>query len=946
MQLIVARSLLALLFLFVSLQLPARQQPGKDTILQRYGILTDSGTTQPGRNKSVLYLVEFRAYPGKSALQPYGLVKALTRYHYILQQPVTDTALLRQVVYTYAANSNWKSTTALLRQLEPLLDTDSITVQASLDTSLALPAWCRIYRQVTRSIAIMRVRKSDWTAFIAQPALRFADALRRPKTETVISNNDLTLNRVTAVHRQYPQLQGRNMVVSLKENLFDTTDADIQGRYAASGVAATSVDAHATIMATLIAGAANSAPEGQGVAMQAFLSSSDFNSTSTDNRLLPDDPVVYQALGIRLQNHSYGTGIENYYGTESIAYDEQTAAMDTLLHVFSSGNDGDLVSGSGIYSGIPGLANLSGTYKQAKNVLVAGATDGSNNVPASSSKGPAYDGRVKPELVAYGIDGTSNAAALTSGIATLVQDAYIQRYGRAPSTALLRTLLINSADDAGTPHVDYSSGFGAVNALRAVQTVQEERFLSGTATPDSSRSFSLSVPAGTQQLKVSIGWNDPPAAANAPKALVNDLDLWVTDAAGNRYDPWVLSAYPDADSLRAPARRGRDTLNNTEQVTVDHPSGEIRIHVSGSNMAGGTQAYYIVYEYIPARYFSWDHPGPQSLLAAGSKVPLRWATSLDGNGDISYSLDSGATWQTITQGQPLASGSYSWTVPGVFDKAWLRMETADTAYISPSFFISPAPEPGVGFDCTDSLLLYWAALPGADSYTVYALGNQYLEVYTRTRDTFVVIPKQHPGAAWFAVSAAHADGWTGIKSYSLDYRNQGLSCYVAGLLADPVNDTQVRLTLTLGSLYNLQTIWWEKLTATGFTAFQSSPVDGNTSYTIEDNAPHAGTNYYRVRLETTNGRMLYSDSVSVAMTGPGNTFLLYPNPAGNTLQLLSRAPQMRQVQISDISGRLVRTYVVSNMQESIDITQLTPGVYVVAVYEEGKRVFVEKFVKL
>ncbi|GAA0545338.1 S8 family peptidase [Chitinophaga japonensis] len=946
MQLIVARSLLALLFLFVSLQLPARQQPGKDTILQRYGILTDSGTTQPARHKSVFYLVKFRAYPGKNALQPYGLVKALTRHHYILQQAVTDTALLRKVAYTYAANSNWKSTPVLLRQLEQLRDADSITVQASLDTGLALPAWCRIYRQVSRSIAIMRVKKSDWADFIAQPALRFADALRRPGTETAISNNDLTLNRITAVHRQYPQLQGRNMVVSLKENLFDTTDADIQGRYMASGIAATSVDAHATIMATLVAGAANSAPEGQGAAMQAFLSSSDFNSTSTDNKLLPDDAAAYQALGIRLQNHSYGTGIENYYGTESIAYDEQTATMDTLLHVFSSGNDGDQAPGNGIYSGMPGFANLSGTYKQAKNVLVAGATDGSNHVPATSSKGPAYDGRVKPELVAYGLDGTSNAAALTSGIATLVQDAYIQQYGRAPSTALLRTLLINSADDTGTPQVDYSSGFGAVNALRAVQTVQEERFRSGAVTTGSSQLFSLTVPAGVQQLKVSIGWNDPPAAADAPKALVNDLDLWVTDAAGNRYDPWILSAYPDADSLLAPAHRGRDTLNNTEQVTVDHPSGEIRIHVSGSNVPRGPQAYYIVYEYIPARYFNWDHPGPGSLLAAGSTVPLRWATSLDGNGNISYSLDSGVTWQSIVQDQPLADGSYNWAVPAVFSRAWLRMQTTDTAYISPSFFIAPTPEPRVGFDCTDSLLLYWTGLPGAGSYEVYALGEQYLERYTLTRDTFVVIHKQDLNATWLAVGAVHADGWTGQKSYSLDYRNQGLSCYVASLLADPVDDAQVRLTLSLGSLYNLQTIWWEKLAPTGFTVLQSSPVDGNLSYTIPDNAPHAGTNYYRVRLETADGRMLYSDTVSVAMIGAGNTFLLYPNPAGNTLQLLSSAPQIRQVQISDISGRLLKTYVVSNMQESIDVAPLTPGVYIVAVYEEGKRVFVRKIVKL
>jgi len=65
----VAKSLWTLLFLFVYLQLNARQQPGKDTVLQRYGIVTDSGTVISNRNKTGFYLVKFRVYPGQSVLQ-------------------------------------------------------------------------------------------------------------------------------------------------------------------------------------------------------------------------------------------------------------------------------------------------------------------------------------------------------------------------------------------------------------------------------------------------------------------------------------------------------------------------------------------------------------------------------------------------------------------------------------------------------------------------------------------------------------------------------------------------------------------------------------------------------------------------------------------------------------------------------------------------------------
>ncbi|WP_188316170.1 S8 family peptidase [Chitinophaga agrisoli] len=937
---IVARSLLVLLLLFLHLQLSARQQPGTDTLLKRYANLINTKAVKDSGDNAVFYLVRFRVYPGTGALNRYGIVKVLNRLYFILQQPVTDTTLLHNVVYTYPANNNWKSSDQLLRQLEKLKDHDSLRLQLTLDTSLALPEWCHIQRIQAKRFAIARVRKQDWPQFIAQAAVRSADAIRQPKTEIIISGNDMTLNRVSTVQQLYPNLQGANMTVSLKENLFDTADTDLTGRYADAGLASDIIDSHATIMGTLIAGAGNSGPEGKGAAPQARLSSSDFAN------LLPDDATVYGRLGIRLQNHSYGTGIENYYGAEAMAYDQQIVAMDTMMHVFSSGNDGDQAAPDGIYSGIPGWANLSGTYKQAKNVLVAGGTDGGNLLPVGSAKGPAYDGRVKPELAAYGLDGTSNASALTSGISTLVQDAYRQQFGQTPPAVLVKTILINSADDIGNAHVDYSSGYGAVNALLAINAVREQRFRSGSAANGSGQDIALTVPAGTGQVKITLGWPDPPAAENAPKALVNDLDLWVTNAAGNRYEPWILSSFPDADSLQAPARRGRDTLNNTEQVTIDNPSGVIRVHISGASVPQGPQPFYISYQYTPRSYFRWDNPAPGSKLAAGSTIPLRWATSRTGTGTLYYSLDS-VRWNTIILGQSLAEGTYSWQVPDVFSKVWLRMLLNDTAYVSQAFYVSPAPELHVGFDCTDSAMLYWPAIPNASGYEVYALTGTHLSVYTRTNNTSVIIPKATVGGTWFTISAIHRDGWTGVQANGLDYRNQGLSCYVSALLADPQDNQRVVLALSLGSLYNLRTIWWERLSAGSFTPLQSTPVSsGVTDYTITDDSPQQGINLYRVRLETTDGRMILSDTASAVILTDENAFFLYPNPVPNTLQLLSRSSTERLCRIVDISGREVRRLIVTNTQESIDVAGLAPGVYVLALYEGGKEVFVRKWVKL
>ena len=130
-----------------------------------------------------------------------------------------------------------------------------------------------------------------------------------------------------------------------------------------------------------------------------------------------------------MQNHSYGTGLENYYGLEAQAYDAQARQYPTLLHVFSSGNSGNQASPTGTYQGLPNVANLTGQFKMSKNTLSVGATDGLGEVAPRSSRGPAHDGRGKPELVAFGADGSSDAAALVSGISLLVQHAYRTQNG-------------------------------------------------------------------------------------------------------------------------------------------------------------------------------------------------------------------------------------------------------------------------------------------------------------------------------------------------------------------------------------------------------------------------------------------------------------------------------------------------------------------------------------
>src|SRR5689334_1492938 len=98
----------------------------------------------------------------------------------------------------------------------------------------------------------------------------------------------------------------------------------------------------------------------------------------------------------------------------------------SLLHIFSAGNSVDVADSFGQYKNLTGFANITESFKHAKNILVVGSVDSFYSIPVLSSKGPAYEGRIKPDLVAYGNEGSSGAAAITSGTALAVQSAYAQ----------------------------------------------------------------------------------------------------------------------------------------------------------------------------------------------------------------------------------------------------------------------------------------------------------------------------------------------------------------------------------------------------------------------------------------------------------------------------------------------------------------------------------------
>jgi hypothetical protein len=819
-------------------------------------------------------------------------------------------------------------------------------VRVSVTNQAAFRQWAQQYLPgavVTQpstsatTLAVAGLSPAALRELAACPVVQFVDvADRRAHEERELSYSDLAANRISLVHARYPQLTGQGLTVSVKEQPFNPGDIDFKGRVVNAAQFPGPASPHATDMATLIAGGGNSAPLGRGAAWQARLTTSDFA------RLLPDDGQQLMQAGVSVQNHSYGVTIENYYGLDAVEYDRHCRQFPTLLHVFSAGNVGSQASTTGIYAGLAGFANLTGQFKMSKNTLSVGATDLLGQTPAMSSRGPAYDGRVKPELVAYGDGGTSEAAALVSGISLLVQQAYQDQHGGTlPPAAAVKAALLNSADDKGRPAVDFVTGFGQADALGAVQTMRDNRLLSGTAAATGAdQVFTITVPAGQQELKATLVWADPEALPNATRALVNDLDLeLVLPATGQRWRPWVLSSYPRADSLALPARRGADHLNNVEQITLATPGpGTYELHVRGYSVPVAPQAFSLAYEFS-APGFEWVRPLENQNLEPAANGFLRWQWQGPlTNAQLQYRPVGAAGWRLIAPAVSLSQQVFAWAVPDTTTLAQLRFVTLNGSivFLSDTFSIGKRPRMEVGYTCDDETLMHWAPVPGASEYQVYRLGATQLEPYLRTTDTTLVLNRAQMQSLYYAV-APIVQGWLLERGNTINYTEQGTACYFRSFRVRQLVSDTIHFDVELGSVARLRAATLERLGPGGYQGVQAlAPVPGLT-LVFTDLPPVSDRYLYRVRLETLAGQLIYSQPEEAFRVRPGSV-LAFPNPvvAGTTLTLIGPANAALTVRLYDMLGRFVREAVGEGVANEIDTRGLRQGIYLLRVRPAGQ----------
>jgi len=404
---------------------------------------------------------------------------------------------------------------------------------------------------------------------------------------------------------------------------------------------------------------------------------------------------------------------------------------------------------------------------------------------------------------------------------------------------------------------------------------------------------------------------------------------------------WVLSPYPDVDSLQALAKRKADHLNNVEYITLNNPTpGTYQLHIKSGTLTSATQKVSVAYWLNHENTFGWDFPLADDVMEGGVKNLLVWEAMPDQTGDLYVSLNN-HDWELI-QSEIDLNHYFYWTSPDIFSKAILKMKVGAAEFSSEEFIISPALRIKDAFVCADSVGLTWNSIKNATGYELYTMGDQYLKKIATTQDTLLVLTKSSD--QFFSVSPL-INSLNGMRSETINYAQQGALCYLNLFAADRIRADQVRVQVHMSSWYRVNHINILKTINGSSMIFKNVAAGESLILDFIDNELRSGLMTYQAEIVFQDGRKIVSDLIEILIEEKGKA-IIYPNPVttSSDLTILTEGGGIT-FRILDFLGRVVFEKELDLVEDAIDVFHLPAGVYLYQLVSLHRITDTGKFVK-